>query len=273
MDNSKEKDKMLSEQQAEAIKKQIIQQIKATFPEDKKAFAVSQIQGMSPGQLIEFLKKNKMVSKQGAKQLKQLKKQPSKKEKAGKTQAKAKTKPQVEKAVQATTGSAPSQCIFCSIVNKEMPSYQIDENKSCIAVLEINPISKGHTLIIPKEHISSKDKLPQQAFSLAKKISRKLKSKLKKPKPQDVEIAFTNMFGHEIVNVFPVYKGEKISSGRYKEDEKVLKKLEKKLKKRSRKKSKKKKSSKSKKKKKSKKTGKTQSKKSKPKLWLPKRIP
>jgi diadenosine tetraphosphate (Ap4A) HIT family hydrolase len=245
---------MLSKKQADAIKQQLIQQINATFPEDKKAFATSQLQGMSPSQLVEFLRQNKMISEDALKRLTQ-------------------TPPTTKKVQMPEKSEKPTGCIFCSIANNEMPSFKIDENKSAVAVLELNPISKGHAIIIPKEHIPSHDRLPQQSFSLAKKISRKLKSKLR-PKPKDVEIAFTGLFGHEVINVFPVYKNETISSGRYKEDKKVLETLQKKLKKRTTKK--KRKVSKKKKavKKKSKAKAKTTKKKEpKTKLWLPRRIP
>jgi len=43
-------------------------------------------------------------------------------------------------------------CIFCKIIQKELPSYPVFENKSAIAILDINPFVKGHTLIIPKGH-------------------------------------------------------------------------------------------------------------------------
>ena len=43
-------------------------------------------------------------------------------------------------------------CIFCKIVNGEIPSYKIYEDEKIMAFLDINPYAPGHTLIIPKEH-------------------------------------------------------------------------------------------------------------------------
>jgi len=43
-------------------------------------------------------------------------------------------------------------CIFCKIVNGELPSYTVFENETSIAFLDINPFVKGHTLVIPKKH-------------------------------------------------------------------------------------------------------------------------
>lgn len=46
-------------------------------------------------------------------------------------------------------------CIFCKIVNGEIPSSKVFENHKVIAFLDINPASKGHCLVIPKKHSSS----------------------------------------------------------------------------------------------------------------------
>ena len=43
-------------------------------------------------------------------------------------------------------------CIFCKIINNEIPSYTLYEDENVKCILDINPISKGHTLIIPKKH-------------------------------------------------------------------------------------------------------------------------
>jgi histidine triad (HIT) family protein len=43
-------------------------------------------------------------------------------------------------------------CIFCRIVNGEIPSYKFFENNNLIAILDISQATKGHTLIIPKTH-------------------------------------------------------------------------------------------------------------------------
>lgn len=109
------------------------------------------------------------------------------------------------------------KCIICSIASKETPSKQIEENKYSLAVLEINPISKGHTIVLPKKHVKTAGELPAQTLSLAKKISKRIKSKLK---PKEVIIYTQNIFGHEIVNVLPVYEEETQNSPRKKLNEK-----------------------------------------------------
>ncbi|MBN2504531.1 MAG: HIT family protein [Bacilli bacterium] len=44
-------------------------------------------------------------------------------------------------------------CIFCRIVSGEIPSYKIYEDENLIAILDISQSTKGHTLIIAKEHV------------------------------------------------------------------------------------------------------------------------
>lgn len=46
-------------------------------------------------------------------------------------------------------------CIFCKIINGELPTSRVFENDNVIAFLDINPINLGHTLIVPKKHVES----------------------------------------------------------------------------------------------------------------------
>ena len=43
-------------------------------------------------------------------------------------------------------------CIFCKIIDGQIPSYTIYENEFVKAFLDISPVKCGHTLIIPKKH-------------------------------------------------------------------------------------------------------------------------
>ena len=44
------------------------------------------------------------------------------------------------------------ECIFCRIVQGDLPSHKIFENDRVVAFLDINPVNPGHTLLIPKTH-------------------------------------------------------------------------------------------------------------------------
>ena len=45
-----------------------------------------------------------------------------------------------------------NDCIFCAIAAGEIPSFKVYEDDQVLAYLDINPFSKGHTLVIPKQH-------------------------------------------------------------------------------------------------------------------------
>ncbi len=53
-------------------------------------------------------------------------------------------------------------CIFCKIVSGQIPSTKIYEDELVLAFLDISPITKGHTLVIPKIHYQSISTVPQE---------------------------------------------------------------------------------------------------------------
>lgn len=46
-------------------------------------------------------------------------------------------------------------CIFCSIINKEIPSKIVWEDEQILAILDISQVTRGHTLVMPKKHVRS----------------------------------------------------------------------------------------------------------------------
>ena len=153
----------LPSEQTKQIKQQIIQQIENTFPEEKKESAIQQIEEMNESELENFLAQNNLIK---------------------------------------TSENEGEKCIFCSIVSEKIQSYKISENESAIAVLEINPVSRGHTLIIPKVHIQE---ISKETQDFAKEISIKLKEKLN---AKSIQTEDSEMFGHKIVNIIPIYEGK-----------------------------------------------------------------
>src|SRR4030043_798070 len=91
-------------------------------------------------------------------------------------------------------------------VSDKIKSVRIDENEGAIAVLEINPISKGHSIIIPKKHT---EKISKKTLSFAKKVSKNIQKKFS---PKSIEISKSKLFGHEIINLLPVYTNENFNS-------------------------------------------------------------
>lgn len=43
-------------------------------------------------------------------------------------------------------------CIFCKIINGDIPAYKVYEDDNYVAFLDVRPLNMGHTLVIPKEH-------------------------------------------------------------------------------------------------------------------------
>ena len=76
-----------------------------------------------------------------------------------------------------------ADCIFCKIINGELPSYKIYEDMEFIVFLDIFPATKGQTLIVPKKHIDYAFNLDESTYikmmSLAKNVVKAIDSALK----------------------------------------------------------------------------------------------
>ena len=69
-------------------------------------------------------------------------------------------------------------CIFCDIITEKAPCYKIYEDELSLAILDINPFSKGHCLVIPKKHIPWWHELSEEEnaslFRAAKIVAEKM---------------------------------------------------------------------------------------------------
>lgn len=61
-------------------------------------------------------------------------------------------------------------CIFCKIINREIPSSIVYEDEEIIAFKDVNPVAPVHILVIPKKHIESVINLKQEDELLIGKI-------------------------------------------------------------------------------------------------------
>jgi len=180
----------LSKEEIENFKKKIILNIETNFPEERKAAAVEKIKSMNDNEFIEFLKNNDLIES----------------EKEGKENR--------------NNNSTP----FRMIIEEKIPSYKIQENKEAVAVLEINPISEGHIIVIPKKPIADSKKITKEIISLANKVAKTIKNKLK---PKEVSISPSSVLGEIIINILPIYTNETINSNKKQISQEKLEELKK----------------------------------------------
>lgn len=64
--------------------------------------------------------------------------------------------------------------IFTKIVNGEIPSYKVAESENCLAFLDVYPIARGHTLVIPKKEIDYLFDLEEPLYTELQQFTRKV---------------------------------------------------------------------------------------------------
>lgn len=111
-------------------------------------------------------------------------------------------------------------CIFCKIAAGEIPSATIYEDDEFRVILDLGPASKGHALILPKEHYRNlydiEDETAAKAFLLAKKMIKKLTPVLGcdgyNIVQNNEEPAGQTVF-HFHMHLIPRYKGDQVGLG------------------------------------------------------------
>lgn len=73
-----------------------------------------------------------------------------------------------------------NNCIFCKIIKKEIPSTNIYEDDNFLAFLDIQPVTDGHSLIIPKKHTEWMQDVDDETIAEAFKLTKKLMLATKK---------------------------------------------------------------------------------------------
>ncbi len=75
---------------------------------------------------------------------------------------------------------AEESCTFCKIVKAELPASRIYEDNKVLAFLDIRPLNKGHTLVIPKKYYETIYDIPDKEIGHLYKIVKKIAVALKK---------------------------------------------------------------------------------------------
>ena len=109
-----------------------------------------------------------------------------------------------------------TDCIFCKIINREIPSYTVYEDEDVYAFLDITQTTKGHTLVIPKQHVADifeyDEKLAATLFSKVPKIARALEKSFPDMEGLNLinnnkELAYQSVF-HSHIHLIPRYSKE-----------------------------------------------------------------
>ncbi len=122
-----------------------------------------------------------------------------------------------------------SDCIFCKLVKGEIPSSKVYEDKDVLAFLDIGPVNKGHTLVIPKKHYETIWDVPDKVLGAmmikSKEISKAIEKALK---ADGVNIMMSNrkaagqLVPHAHIHLIPRYQGDGFKhwpQGKYEEGE------------------------------------------------------
>lgn len=71
-----------------------------------------------------------------------------------------------------------TNCIFCKIANGEIPSKTLYEDDKFRVILDLGPASKGHALILPKEHCADLYELPEETAGEVMKLAKKMAAQM-----------------------------------------------------------------------------------------------
>ena len=102
--------------------------------------------------------------------------------------------------------------IFTKIINGEIPSYKIAENEDFYVFLDINPNTKGHTLVVPKKEVNRLFDLDEELYNKLMSYSRKIAMAIEKAVPcERIGMAVIGLeVPHVHVHLIPLQKMEDI---------------------------------------------------------------
>lgn len=110
-------------------------------------------------------------------------------------------------------------CIFCRILTRELPASVVYEDESCIAFLDIQPVTPGHTLVIPKTHVSRmidlSDEVAGHLFRVGKLIDDALRVSDLRCEGVNFYLADGKAAGQDVnhvhLHVFPRFQGDGVA--------------------------------------------------------------
>jgi histidine triad (HIT) family protein len=110
-------------------------------------------------------------------------------------------------------------CIFCRIIAGEIPSHKVYEDDATLAFLDINPASRGHVLVIPKQHAADLFSLSPDALAATAKTTQTVARLLQRGvRPEGINILQNNgpaagqVVFHYHVHLIPRWSGDRALS-------------------------------------------------------------
>ena len=121
------------------------------------------------------------------------------------------------------------ECLFCKIVKGELPSSKIYEDGDTLAFLDLFPVNKGHSLVIPKEHYETIFDVPTESLAKVSSVMKNVADAVKKGVNSDgISIAQSNgkdagqVIPHIHFHIMPRFKDDGLKlwpQGKYEEGE------------------------------------------------------
>ncbi|HXK37847.1 MAG TPA: HIT family protein [Candidatus Paceibacterota bacterium] len=109
----------------------------------------------------------------------------------------------------------PEDCLFCKIANGNIPSEKIYEDDQTFAFLDINPINRGHTLVIPKRHAENIMTIRKEELAAVMETVRMLAPVIQRAVDADgINIGINNgsaagqVIFHTHVHIMPRFEGD-----------------------------------------------------------------
>ena len=109
-----------------------------------------------------------------------------------------------------------NNCIFCKIIHGEAPASIVYEDEICLAFMDIQPVTPGHVLVVPRQHAIGLADLPSEIGGHLFQIGQKVSTGLKKSPIRceginfflaDGAVAFQTVF-HVHLHVIPRFTGD-----------------------------------------------------------------
>jgi diadenosine tetraphosphate (Ap4A) HIT family hydrolase len=109
-------------------------------------------------------------------------------------------------------------CPFCAIVSGEVPASVLHEDDRSLAFLDINPVTQGHALVVPREHSVGLADLPEETgghlFGVGQRVAAALRESLE-PDGVNLFLADGAAAGQEVyhvhLHVVPRYEGDSVA--------------------------------------------------------------